>query len=406
MAQPDKIRPHRILIYSHDTFGLGHLRRCRAIAHAIVDRYKSVTVLILTGSPIIGSFSFKARVDFVRIPGVIKLHNGQYTSLSLLQDLSQTLALRESIIRHTAEVFDPDLFIVDKEPLGLKGEIEPTLQMLKQKGVPMVLGLRDVMDAPHLLRKEWGEKRAIAAIEAYYRQLWVYGDASMGNPLEGVTGAEAVSDRMIFTGYLRRSLPETYSSVNQQQAQEPYILVTPGGGGDGIAMVDAVLRVYEQCPDLPLNLLIVLGPFMPNEVQEAFQRRAAALGRVGMIMFDNCMEALMQRSEAVVAMAGYNTFCEILSFDKPSLLLPRKAPRQEQWLRAVKAQALGLAACIEMSSDDLDRQLQAALRTLHLKPSPSTRMAPGFLSGLDVVCDRLADLVGLEEGASGDGFES
>ena len=28
----------RILIYSHDTFGLGHLRRCMTIAHALVDR--------------------------------------------------------------------------------------------------------------------------------------------------------------------------------------------------------------------------------------------------------------------------------------------------------------------------------------------------------------------------------
>jgi predicted glycosyltransferase len=31
----DKRAP-RILIYSHDSFGLGHLRRCRAIAHALV----------------------------------------------------------------------------------------------------------------------------------------------------------------------------------------------------------------------------------------------------------------------------------------------------------------------------------------------------------------------------------
>ncbi|KEA62343.1 hypothetical protein ADIMK_3483 [Marinobacterium lacunae] len=397
MAASDKLMPRRILMYSHDTFGLGHLRRCRAIAHAIVDRYKSVTVLILTGSPIIGSFSFKARVDFVRIPGVIKLHNGQYTSLSLLQDLGQTLALRESIIRHTAEIFDPDLFIVDKEPLGLKGEIEPTLSMLKQKGVPIVLGLREVLDAPHLLRMEWEEKRAIEAIESYYRSVWVYGDPSMGDPLEGVPASESVRSKMVYTGYLKRNLPETYSSQNLSHVKEPFLLVTPGGGGDGIAMVDAVLRVYEEVPDLPLNLLVVLGPFMPNEVRDAYQKRSEVLSRVEMIMFDNCMEALMQRAEAVVAMAGYNTFCEILSFDKPALLLPRKEPRQEQWLRAVKAQALGLATCIDLSEDNLDSYLRQVLPVLHTKPAPSTNMAPGFLGGLDVVCDSVAELIGLSE---------
>src|SRR5438445_3412826 len=93
----------RVLIYSHDTMGLRHLRRCRAIAHALVERDKDLSVLILSGSPIIGSFAFKARVDFVRMPGVIKLRNGEYTSLNLHIDITETLKIRASIIRHTAE---------------------------------------------------------------------------------------------------------------------------------------------------------------------------------------------------------------------------------------------------------------------------------------------------------------
>ena len=93
----------RVLIYSHDSFGLGHLRRCRAIAHALVGAHEDMSVLILSGSPIIGSFDFRTRVDFVRVPGVIKLRNGDYTSLSLHMDVEETLALRASIMRHTAE---------------------------------------------------------------------------------------------------------------------------------------------------------------------------------------------------------------------------------------------------------------------------------------------------------------
>ena len=78
--------PKRALIYSHDSFGLGHLRRCRAIAHALVDQNPNMSVIILSGSPIIGNFDFKRRVDFVRVPGVIKLRNGDsvsYTHLTL-----------------------------------------------------------------------------------------------------------------------------------------------------------------------------------------------------------------------------------------------------------------------------------------------------------------------------------
>ena len=92
----DRLDHARILIYSHDSFGLGHLRRCRAIAHSLVARYKGVSVLILSGSPIIGSFDFRSRVDFVKIPGVIKLRNGEYTSLSLDIDIEHTVSLRAS----------------------------------------------------------------------------------------------------------------------------------------------------------------------------------------------------------------------------------------------------------------------------------------------------------------------
>ena len=133
----------RILIYSHDSFGLGHLRRCRAIAHALVDHFAGLRVLIVSGSPIIGSFDFKSRVDFVRIPGVVKLRGGDYTSLSDHIDLSQTLRLRSSILDQTAKTFSPDLFLVDKEPLGLKGEVIATLKRLRDAGVSTVLGLRD-----------------------------------------------------------------------------------------------------------------------------------------------------------------------------------------------------------------------------------------------------------------------
>ena len=58
----------RILMYSHDTFGLGHLRRCRTIAHSLVENYRGLSVLIISGSTIAGAFDYRVRVDFVKIP--------------------------------------------------------------------------------------------------------------------------------------------------------------------------------------------------------------------------------------------------------------------------------------------------------------------------------------------------
>src|SRR3954464_3444858 len=76
-------RGARVLIYSHDTFGLGHLRRSRAIANALVANEPGVSVVIVSGSPVIGSFEFGRGVDYIRVPGVTKLPDGDYRSLNL-----------------------------------------------------------------------------------------------------------------------------------------------------------------------------------------------------------------------------------------------------------------------------------------------------------------------------------
>lgn len=378
----------RVLIYSHDTFGLGHLRRCRTIAHALVERHKDLSVLILSGSPIIGSFDFRSRVDFVRIPGVIKLRNGEYTSLNLHIDIDEMLAMRASIIRHTAEIFDPDLFIVDKEPLGLRGEVLETLQMLKARGTPLVLGLRDVMDEPAALAPEWERKKVLPALDKLYDELWVYGLPQICDPLEGIKLPPSVRRKMVYTGYLERS--ESAHADRPDMPDDPFILVTPGGGGDGEDMVDWVLRAYEADRKLPHRALIVLGPFMNRELQNEFMTRAAALPMVETLTFESQLESLMAKASGVVAMGGYNTFCEILSFDKKALIVPRMVPRLEQFIRASRAQELGL---VSMLPDDGVRDAHAmatALRQLPQQQAPSDVVIPGLLDGLENV-NRLAE---------------
>src|SRR5438034_9998312 len=198
----------RVLIYSHDSFGLGHLRGGRARASSLVVADPAVSILILSGSPIIGSFDFRSRVDFVRVPGVIKLRNGEYVSLNLHIDIDETLAMRSSIIRHTADIFDPDLLIVDKEPLGLRGEVRDTLDLLQRRGTALILGLRDVMDDPEALESEWERKQAVPALAEYYDEIWVYGLPQICDPLAGLPVPQSVRQRMIYTGYLRRTAGE------------------------------------------------------------------------------------------------------------------------------------------------------------------------------------------------------
>jgi predicted glycosyltransferase len=373
-----------VLIYSHDTFGLGHLRRCRRIAQSLVARRKGLSVIILSGSPIIGSFDFRTRVDFVRVPGVIKLRNGEYSSLSLHMDISEVLQMRASIIQHTAEVFSPDVFIVDKEPLGLRGEMQDTLSILKDRGTSLVLGLRDVMDDPGLLAAEWERKNPLPALRDLYDDILVYGLPQICNPLEGIDLPESVTRKITYTGYLRstqQSAPR-HRRVDTD-TEEPFILVTTGGGGDGEKLIDWVISAYECGAEIPSPALLIFGPFMHPRRRRSFQERVDRLERVEALTFDTHVEQLMASATGVVAMGGYNTFCEILSLNKRALIVPRRRPRLEQYIRTSRAAELGLVRML-VSGERRDPQLMArALRELPIQPLPSQVVVPGLLEGLD-----------------------
>ena len=398
-----RLNDARILMYSHDTFGLGHLRRCRAIAHALVDRFKGLKVLILSGSQIAGAFDFKARVDFVKIPSVIKLYSGEYTSINEHIDIQETLAMRESLIRDTAELFEPDIFIVDKEPMGLRGEVEKTLEMLQSTGCTTVLGLRDVMDSPKLLAQEWSKKNILAKIANFYDEVWIYGPESFWNPLQDLEVPESVISKIQYTGFLQRDTPAVDVFQEQHNLPESYILVTAGGGGDGADLMSMVLAAREYDRNLIYPLVLVPGPFMKSELREEIHKRAGNLQNVSIIDFDNELETVINGASAVIGMCGYNTFCEILSFDKPTLFVPRTKPREEQLLRATRANELKLTTVLDADQAiDPEKMANAMHQLLHAQP-PSASPYDAKLDGQKKVCKRVQLL--LKNQGKGEGSE-
>jgi predicted glycosyltransferase len=377
-------RSKRVLLYSHDSFGLGHVSRCRTIANALVAADPNVSVLIVSGSPVIGSYEFRSGIDFVRIPGVVKqIETGEYDSANLRVGVEHTMEMRTRIIRDTADIYRPDLFIVDKEPTGLRGEVVPALHLLKERGTPLVLGLRDVMDDPTALAAEWERKNVVPALRDLYDEIWIYGLPQINKPLTGIEVPPSVRHKMVYTGYLRRDLPlHTDVPHEMEEIDGPFILVTAGGGGDGADLIDWVLAAYESDPNIPYGAVIVFGPFMSAAEREAFKDRAGKFKNIRTLTFTNNLGALMQRAAGVVAMGGYNTFCEILSFDKKAIIVPRTRPRLEQFIRARAARNVGL---IEMLDADRGRDpyaMATALRQLPQQGLPSDVVVPGLLDGL------------------------
>ncbi len=383
-------REHRTLLYSHDTFGLGHLRRARTLATALTEGDADRSALIVTGCPIAGRFDFAERVDHVRLPGVVKLPDGSYSSSNLPMPIDEMVSLRGAIIEATAREFAPELVIVDKEPWGFRHELAGTLEALKAAGARIVLGLRDVLDDEDALTAEWERKNALEAIERFYDEIWIYGIPAICQPLAGLGLSPRMEARITYTGYLRRSAPGWPPETGPDLPEQPYVLVTTGGGGDGAELVDWVLRAYESDPTLTRRALVVYGPFMHGAARQAFEARVAALGgRVTAINFHARLERLLAGAAGVVAMGGYNTFCEVLSMNKPAIIVPRTKPRREQQIRAEAAERLGLVRMLLPERDGESAAVMAqAIKALAYQRRPSDRRISGLMDGLVTVAER------------------
>lgn len=374
----------KVLMYSHDTFGLGHLRRSRTIAHALVSHFRRAQVSIISGSPVLDAFPRERRVDYIQLPAALKLSNGSYASGNTDSSFEQTIAAREAVIRDAAMRLRPDLVIVDKEPLGLAREMLPTLEWLKARGAIIVLGLRDVLDAPDLLREEWDRKQVAAHLEGLYDEIWIYGPGSFYNPLAGIDLPAAVRSRTRYTGFLPRSLPERNAAT--RPGNDDYVLVTAGGGGDGYQLMSAALNAVKRNLANNLDFLFVLGPFMTKPQRFELMARASGVPNIRIVGFDVNLEAVVANARAVIGMCGYNTFCEVISFDKQALFVPRTAPRREQAIRAHRAQEFGWADVLDIEQAKKPHKFNAAIESLIERPPPSAAVARPNLDGLDRVC--------------------
>jgi len=357
---------------------------------------KDVNILILTGSPIAGRFTFPEQVDFVRIPGMIKKTNDEYHSLSIRIDPNQALTIRKNIIAATAKAFKPDLFIVDKEPLGLKREVLPTLKWLRRflPATRTILGLRDILDEAPVVRRDWLEKDVYRYLEELYDEIWVYGNQEIYDPVSEYQIPSQLEPKIRFTGYIprkqwpanvRRKIRKGYRVLDE----DTFVLVTTGGGGDGCELLEHYLAMHDFYPtSLPFKSVIITGPFMPKSSREQIKKRAKRYG-IKSLPFHPRMEQVIAAADLVISMGGYNTICEILSQQTPALIIPRETPRKEQLIRAEKLTEQGLIDYIpwkEMSAQLLREKIFTILgNSTQFKKS----MASFQLSGLDTMRNRV-----------------
>jgi predicted glycosyltransferase len=332
----------RIVLYSHDALGMGHMRRNLAVAGAL-SRGVRGSALLLTGSHQAAALPLPRGVEVLTLPAIRKATDGSYHPRSLHVPLDALLRLRAETICAALDVFTPDVLIADKHPLGLRGELAPAVRHLRDSGrTRLVLGLRDVLDEPEAVRAEWERDGTADAIAGLYDEVWVYGDPAVYDPVAEYDLAPIVAAKVRYTGYLapapvRAAAPSSADELGLPPGR--LAVCTVGGGQDG----EELARAFARAP-LPdgMGAVLVAGPFMPGAARRELHALAAERSRLRVLDFVPDPVALLARAHCVVAMGGYNTVCELLALRRPALVVPRTVPRREQLIRAERLAELGL----------------------------------------------------------------
>lgn len=328
----------RILIYSQDGLGLGHMRRTSLLATEFLRQVPGASALTLSDSPLGQFFATSPGHDFLKLPSIRKAGPGEWEAVSLSSSFPDVLDLRSRIIVSAIRGFEPDVVLVDHMPHGAMGELVPALRKVRTDRMRVVLGLRDILDAPEIVRRRWTAEGAYEALEEYYDEVLVYGSRDVLDVSEEYAWPKSLALRPTYCGYVCEKPHRRARRLNavpvESAGPRPTVLVVAGGGGDAHRMLSSVLDAAASVhAETCAKFLFVTGPFMPAADVQALQRQAARLPMVE-VRRRIRGRGRMARADLVVAMAGYNTTVELLNAGTPTLLIPRSGPSAEQRTRA------------------------------------------------------------------------
>jgi predicted glycosyltransferase len=383
----------KFLLYSHDTFGLGNIRRTLLLSEELKAQYPGASILIITGSPMIHAFRIPEGVDYIKLPCLDRVEAERYAPRFLAGRGAEVKATRSAILRESVLGFEPDLMIVDKRPAGVDGELVESLAALREqgRGTKLVLGVRDILDEPERTRRVLSGNGSFGMIDCFYDEVWIYGPRAVFDTVAEYGFPQTVARRTYFCGYLKR--PTTKPLPNDGP---PRVLVTTGSGGDGSDMIEAYLTGLSSLPrNVALRTTIVFGPQMPQTRRQEMLQRFGYLADVRFLDFEPDLTKHYAESDVVVSQAGYNTVCELLSFAKRAILVPRAEPVREQLIRARLLAERGYFDIIEPHELKPDLLIS---RVLAAAQQPAAVVSASLdLDGLPRVRERVRTLLGRRE---------
>jgi len=336
------VRYPRVLFYTVNGLGLGHVTRLLAIARKLRGLLPDAEILFFTSSEA-EDVVFREGFAAVKVP-------------------SKTLRARASIrpttyarLLHTVTLnviaaFHPHVLVVDTFPAGAMQELLPVLRWDCRK-----------VFIYRVQRPEVAQSTLMQSSLALYDRIvvpHVSGEVSIPMPEQADavwTGPILIRDR---TEAMTREAARELLGL----PKSGHVLYIAFGGGGDPAMDAALERTVQALHDCGTLLAVARAPLHRGEIPR--------LEHVVPVVHYPMAEAL-PAFDAAISAAGYNSAMELMHFGIPCALVPFPRQVDDQAERARALERAGAALCVEELGTDA---LQEACRKL-LDPDTAARMS-------------------------------
>jgi predicted glycosyltransferase len=349
----------KLLFYCQHILGMGHLVRSMEIVRGLMSDFQ---ICFINGGQVIKEFQFPDGIEVVNLPAIkTDAEFKQLQAVDSSLSLAEVQELRKNKLLQIADVFQPDVLMIELFPFGrgkFSFELIPLLEKLQasKKPVKIVSSLRDIVVTK--TNQEKYEEKVCRLMNEYFDMLLIHGDSSFVPLDESFSRLKDIQCETKYTGYVVQEFkynPELSTEDREIiESDQPLILVSVGGGRFGHELIDCVIASADILEHkLPHHIQIFVGPFAPEEKFQIWQKNTEHKKNIKVNRYTRNLLNYMQKADLSISMSGYNTTLNVMTTGVRAMILPFKGnDDQEQRIRASKLDQLGVVKML----DDSDLQ--------------------------------------------------
>ncbi|MEI8181137.1 MAG: glycosyltransferase [Desulfomonile sp.] len=354
----------RILVYTHNSIGLGHAFRTLAVITGMKKWRPDIDFLVISGTSIPQIF-FREGIEVIKLPSIkldIDRKDSPMQSRYLLGfELEEIFDFRQTMIMSSFDFFQPDALIIEHNMTGQMSELIPLLmKKWMRKGGPMDFTLvhicRGIMKWVPLLRIPYQNPRHRSEsinIGALYDFMYVLEDRKVIDINKQFLGNDPDLEKKItylgkITNKVQEELCGRCETFEHFGLPDRKTILISLGRNDRVSDLSLKLLELFSCTGLNdlYQVVMVIDPYLDEGVARALQCHPLST-KVRFLNFVPDLVDLVHHSELVISRAGYNTVNEILLTGARAVIVPESHGGGEQELRAKSAKAPNISVLTE-----------------------------------------------------------